>query len=159
MSRSARRSSQTWDGTRCVGRRRLLRYPGTDEYVAVWAHGDYVVEARGRAADVEAFKALLASLHEVDVDTWLSAMPASVVHPAQQTEAVDVLLAGIPLPPGFDAASIPTSDAVRDRYQLGAQVAHGRLRLDRPGGRARDGDDAAAARRWTRWRRPTRRSW
>ena len=128
-----------------AGEARLLRYPGTDEYVAVWAHGDYVVEARGRATDVESFKALLASLHEVDVDTWLSAMPASVVHPAQQTGAVDEMLAGIPLPPGFDAASIPTSDAVRDRYQLGAQVA-GTVAcawIDRWVTARRDGDEAA----------------
>ena len=30
--------------------------PGTDEYVAVWLRGDYMVEAQGRAPDVEAFR-------------------------------------------------------------------------------------------------------
>jgi hypothetical protein len=55
------------------------------------------------------------------------------------------MLAGIPLPPGFDAASIPTSDAVRDRYQLGAQVA-GTVAcawIDRWVAARRDGDEAA----------------
>jgi hypothetical protein len=102
---------------------RLFRYPGKNEYVAVWRRGDYTVEARGLAPDADAFRALLGSLHEVDVDTWLSAMPASVVKPASQAEVVDEMLAGIPLPPGFDATAIPTTDAVRERYQLGAQVA------------------------------------
>lgn len=102
---------------------RLFRYPGTNEYVAVWLRGDYTVEARGVAPDAGAFRAMLASLHEVDVDTWLSAMPASVVKPASQADVVDEMLAGIPLPPGFDADAISTTDAVRDRYQLGAQVA------------------------------------
>jgi hypothetical protein len=102
---------------------RLFRYRGQNDHVALWLDGDYMVEARGIAPDADAFREMLASLHEVDVDTWLSAMPASVVQPAQQAQAVDEMLAGVPLPPGFDTASIPTSDAVRDRYQLGAQVA------------------------------------
>lgn len=105
------------------GEARLFRYEGTDEYLAIWVRGDYLVEARGRAPDADGFKALLASLHEVDVDSWLSAMPESVVKPAGQAETVDEMLTGIPLPPGFDPESIPTSDAVRDRYQLGALVS------------------------------------
>lgn len=102
---------------------RLFRYAGTSDYVAVWLRGEYTIEARALAADADAFRATLALLDEVDVDTWLSAMPASVVEPAMQAEAVDEMLAGIPLPPGFHPTVIPTGDAVRDRYQLGAQVA------------------------------------
>jgi hypothetical protein len=102
---------------------RLFRYPGTSDYVAVWLRGDYTIEARGLALDADAFRATLASLEEVDVDAWLSAMPASVVQPAMQAEVIDEMLAGIPLPPGFDSTAIPTTEAVRDRYQLGAQVA------------------------------------
>ena len=124
---------------------RLFRYHGQNDHVALWLHGDYMVEARGLAADADAFRETLASLHEVDVDTWLSAMPASVVQPAQQAEAVDEMLAGVPLPPGFVAASIPPSDAVRDRYQLGAQVV-GTVAcawIDRWVDARRDGDEAA----------------
>lgn len=102
---------------------RVFRYLGTNDFTAVWLRGDYTVEARGVAPDADAFRAILASLHEVDVDTWLSAMPESVVKPASQAEVVNEMLADIPLPPGFDSATIPTTDAVRDRYQLGAQVA------------------------------------
>ena len=130
-----------------AGEARLLRYPGTDEYVAVWAHGDYVVEARGRATDVESFKALLASLHEVDVDTWLSAMPASVVRP----DAADRRQSTRCSP-----ASRCRPDSTRPRsrramqcgisYQLGAQVA-GTVAcawIDRWVAARRDGDEAAA---------------
>jgi len=38
----------------------------------------------------------------VDVDTWLAAMPASVVKPADARTTVDAMLAGLPLPPGLD---------------------------------------------------------
>jgi hypothetical protein len=102
---------------------RVFRYPGTNDYVAVWLQGDYTVEARGLAADAGAFRATLASLHEVDVDTWLSAMPESVIAPARQAEVIEEMLAGIPVPPGFDSTAIHATEAVRDRYQLGAQVA------------------------------------
>jgi len=102
---------------------RVFRYPETNDYVAVWLQGDYTVEARGLAADADAFRETLGSLHEVDVDTWLSAMPESVVVPARQAEVVDEMLAGIPLPPGFDSTAIRATDALRDRYQLGAQVS------------------------------------
>jgi hypothetical protein len=102
---------------------RVFRYPGTNDYVAVWLQGDYTVEARGLAADADAFRATLASLHAVDVDTWLSAMPESVIVPARQAEVIDEMLTGIPLPPGFDPRAIRATDAVRDRYQLGAQVS------------------------------------
>jgi hypothetical protein len=102
---------------------RVFRYPDTSDYVAVWLEGDYMVEARGLAPNAEEFRATLAALEEVDVDTWLTAMPASVIQPAMQAEVVNEMLAGIPLPPGFDRTTIVTSSAVRDRYQLGVQVA------------------------------------
>jgi hypothetical protein len=102
---------------------RVFRYPDTSDYVAVWLEGDYMVEARGLAPNAEEFRATLAALDEVDVDTWLSAMPASVIQPAVQAEVVDEMFEDIPLPPDFDRTKIVASSAVRDRYQLGAQVA------------------------------------
>jgi hypothetical protein len=101
----------------------VFRYPDTSDYVAVWLKGEHMVEARGLAPNAEEFRATLAALDEVDVDTWLSAMPANVIQPAMQAEVVDEMLEDIPLPPGFDRTTIAPSFAVRDRYQLGAQVA------------------------------------
>jgi hypothetical protein len=101
---------------------RMFRYSGTRDFVAVWLRGNHTLEVRGAAADASAFRTVLASLREVDVDTWLSAMPQSVVAPAAQAEAVREMLADIPLPPGFDPAEIPHGNGVRDRYHLGAAV-------------------------------------
>jgi hypothetical protein len=102
---------------------RVFRYTGVNDFTAIWVRDGSVLEARARASDVDAFKALLASLRSVDVDTWLSALPASVIAPAGRAEVVDEMLVGVPLPPGFAAAPLLEGNAVRDRYQLGAQVA------------------------------------
>jgi hypothetical protein len=117
-----------------------------DDMAAIWLQGDYSLEIRtkgymppaergkpvfaGEGGPVYAtgftlasFKELLADLHVVSVDDWLSAMPASVVKPDQQTETVARMLEDIPLPPGFDPRTItPSATGVRDRYQLGAKV-------------------------------------
>jgi len=101
---------------------RVFRYPVTNDFTAIWLRGSQTIEARGIAPSVDAFKATVASLRKVDVDTWLSAMPDSVVKPASRSEVVGEMLADVPLPDGFDAASLRRGDAIRDRYQLGAQV-------------------------------------
>ncbi|MDX6397570.1 MAG: hypothetical protein QOJ43_978 [Gaiellaceae bacterium] len=101
---------------------RVFRYAGTDDYTALWVSGRHGIELRGRAPDLNAFKALLGSLRQVDVDTWLTAMPASVVRPSSRAAVVRRMLTDIPLPPGFDSAGLEQGDAVSDRYQLGAKV-------------------------------------
>jgi hypothetical protein len=101
----------------------VFRYEGSNDFVAIWVQGDHALELRGIAASVEEFEAVLASLHEVDVDTWLSAMPESVIKPGTRAEVVDEMLADIPLPEGFDVEALKEGDSVRDRYQLGAVVS------------------------------------
>jgi hypothetical protein len=61
---------------------RLFRYAGTDDFTALWAMGGHAIELRGRARDMDSFRAVLASVAKVDVDTWLEALPKSVVLPA-----------------------------------------------------------------------------
>lgn len=77
---------------------------------------------RATVASMEMFRAELRALTAVDTVTWLRAMPASVVKSADSGETVRVMLKGIPLPPGFDAARIRGVHLVHDRYQLGAAV-------------------------------------
>ena len=60
-----------------------------------------------------------------DVDTWLSAMPASVVQPADQASQVDQVLEGVPLPPGLDPSSIVPASMPQDDYQFSAYVLRG----------------------------------
>ncbi|MGH2909701.1 MAG: hypothetical protein ACRDK8_10440, partial [Solirubrobacteraceae bacterium] len=57
-----------------------------------------------------------------DTTTWLRAMPPGVVKSADSGQAIRLMLKGIPLPPGFDAAKIRGAHLVHDRYQLGAAV-------------------------------------
>jgi hypothetical protein len=104
---------------------RLFRYDGSNDFVAAWLHGAYGLQARGVAADLAAFEGVVGALHEVNVDAWLSAMPASVVKPQGRQSVVLAMLEGVPLPPHFDVGSLLRGDdgTVLDRYQLGAQVS------------------------------------
>ena len=126
---------------------RLFRYSGSTDFAAVWSQGGYGLEARGVAPDLATFTALVGTLHEVSVDTWLSAMPQSVVKPDGRSKVVLEMLDGVPLPPRFDVAPLLRGErgAVLDRYQLGAQVtgAVACAWLDRLVAARRAGDDAA----------------
>ncbi len=102
-----------------------LYHDDSDIYRALWMDGDTAVLAVSRtAADLAAFKQLVARLDHVSVNAWLTAMPADVIRPAaEHATVVDEMLKGLPLPPGFDVAALRESGVVRDRYQLGAQVS------------------------------------
>jgi hypothetical protein len=107
-----------------LGRRATIwRYAGSTDYVTVLPpEGSNYVYIRGDLGSEEAYRAVLGDLRAVDVDTWLEAMPSSVVRPDARAATVDAMLTDIPLPPGFDASPLRNGDAVKDRYQLGAQV-------------------------------------
>jgi hypothetical protein len=106
------------------GEATVLRYSGAGEYfTALWPSGRYTMELRSAALSMAELRRVLASLRQVSVDTWLGAMPASVVLPARTREAVDEMLTSIPLPPHFDIAALGSNARLRDRYQLGAHVA------------------------------------
>jgi uncharacterized protein YodC (DUF2158 family) len=81
-----------------------------------------VLEFRAGAADVGAFKVLLATLTHVDTNAWLSAMPASVIKASDRDSAIQQMLKGVTVPPGFDAKDIKGADLTKDRYQLSAAV-------------------------------------
>ena len=102
---------------------RIFRYPGTNDFTTLWLRDGRSVEARGLAPSAAAFAATLTSLRKVDIDTWLAAMPDDVVKPASRAEIVGEMLAGVPHPEGFDIVALQSGDGIRDRYQLGAQVA------------------------------------
>jgi hypothetical protein len=59
----------------------------------------------------------------VDVDTWLRAMPATVVQPSDRSAAVADIAADMPLPPSLDLTKLQNESAVLDRYQLIAKTA------------------------------------
>ncbi len=96
-----------------------LRHPG---YSAIWRSGSRGFEFRASAANMTAFKALLAQVVRVNEATWLRDMPPSVITPAHRSAVIHTMLRGIPLPPGFSVSQIPGATLDRDRYQLGSAV-------------------------------------
>lgn len=112
------------DTTTVLGREAFmfLYGGGGNDWTTLFHDGRYTIEVRGAFADHAVYRALLDSLIEVDVDTWLSAMPDSVIASADRPAAVRSMLADIPLPDGFDAAALEDGP-LRERYQLGATVA------------------------------------
>jgi len=121
---------------------------GPGDFTTLWSQGPHSVEVRGVFADIETYKSVLAGLREVDVDTWLRAMPASVVRPDDRSALVDEMLADVPVPEGFDTAALRAAEGVKDRYQLGAAVAGSAACawIDSWVGAIDAGDDGAAQR-------------
>ena len=97
--------------------------PGHQDVTALWRYDGRVLEFRAGVADLAAFKVLLAALKQVDVDTWLLAMPDSVVKTKDRSAVIAAMLRGVTLPPGFDPSTIKGEKLTKDRYQLGAAVA------------------------------------
>lgn len=105
---------------------RWVKYRDANRFRAQWVDGRFLMEVDGVAADQAAFAALLARMHSVDVDTWLRAMPASVVAPDGMVAATEQLLRGVPLPPaGWRPTTTTGPSDVQDSYQLGASVYGG----------------------------------
>jgi hypothetical protein len=82
-----------------------------------------LLEFRATVSDFDAFRRELQALTAVDKYAFLRAMPPSVIDSADTGETVRLMLKGIPLPPGFDAARIRgVRLLIHDRYQLGTAV-------------------------------------
>jgi hypothetical protein len=100
----------------------MFRYSDDDFTTILPAKGQNFLEIRGSGGSEQAYRELIGKLHPVDVDTWLAAMPASVVKPADARATVDAMLAGVPLPSGLDRQRL-YQQPTQDRYQLGAKVS------------------------------------
>jgi hypothetical protein len=103
----------------------VFQYSGTHGYLAVsalWAYEGRVVEFGAPVRSMAQFKAELGALRRVDPNTWLRALPPSVIKTAARAATIRRMLAGIPLPPGFRVSQIRGRALIKDRYQLGAAV-------------------------------------
>ncbi|MFI5896312.1 hypothetical protein ACIA5D_40055 [Actinoplanes sp. NPDC051513] len=67
------------------------------------------------------FDRVLTHVVQVDVETWLEALPPEIVTPGRAGEAATKVLNGVPIPPKFDRSKIEALGA-NDPYQFGAQV-------------------------------------
>ncbi len=98
---------------------------GREEYATMLSpQGSVFIEVRGRLGSKPAYDEILDSLRAVDVDTWLEAMPASTVRPEARSGAVDQLLQGTPLPPGFDASALKAENSIADQDTLAVKVGN-----------------------------------
>jgi hypothetical protein len=105
------------------------------------------------------FNALLTHIVRVDADAFLAALPPEVVTPGRVREAATKILADVPLPPGFDIASLHIAGA-NDPYQFGATVTGmvgcgwiaEWIRADRANDKAAVDRAAAALRSSHQWR-------
>jgi hypothetical protein len=118
-----RKSAQeSWNVTIAGRDAVLFQYEGVTDFTALWRDGDHSLELRGVFPTVGRYRAVAASLQAVDVNTWLSAMPESVVKPDIRAASVDEMFADIPVHPDVDVDKLKASERVTDRYQLGAKV-------------------------------------
>lgn len=110
--------------SRLLGRTATTVEYARGEYATMLAPiGRVFVEVRGQLGDRADYEAVLHSLRRVDVDTWLAAMPASVVSPDTRAATVERMLGGLPYPPDFDPGALEGETAVLDHYELGVRVA------------------------------------
>jgi hypothetical protein len=96
--------------------------PGDRQMVAFWAEDGYVLELRAEVPDLAAMKERLGWLTRVDSQTWLDAMPASVVKAADHDATVREMLRGIPVPDTFTPSRIPDEGLTTDRGQVAGAV-------------------------------------
>lgn len=100
--------------------------PSPGQVLAFWQDGDTVYAARGRSTTPDgaaAFAEILAQLAQVDAPTWLAALPADAVTPAERRAMVDEMRRGIPVPPGIDVDALGSDGRIgAGRYQVGATV-------------------------------------
>jgi hypothetical protein len=108
-----------------LGQRATTIDYGREDYATMLSpQGRVFIEVRGRLGSRRAYDEILHSLRAVGVEAWLSAMPPSTVRPEARSEAVGRMLRGIPLPPGFDAASLRSEDSISDQSSLAVKVGN-----------------------------------
>ncbi len=108
-----------------LGERTTTVHYGREEYATMLSpQGSVFVEVRGRLGSKRAYDELLHSLRPVDVETWLSAMPPSTVRPEVRSAAVEEMLRGIPVPPGFDATPLRSEGSISNQDSLAVEVGN-----------------------------------
>jgi hypothetical protein len=96
--------------------------PGANYETLFSPWGEVAIVVRGSVASKREYQAIVNSLRRVGVNAWLNAMPPEVVKPDALDATVEQMLRGVPMPPNFDASTLPNGSLVTDRYRLGTAV-------------------------------------
>lgn len=99
----------------------LYRGSKADYTTILPAKGVNFLEIRADVGSEQAYRALIAGLKPVAVNTWLDALPASAVKAPDVAKEVTEMLADIRVPAGFDPKPLQQG-GLSDRYELGAKV-------------------------------------
>jgi hypothetical protein len=90
-------------------------------YEATWTLDGFSLRAHGAYGSEDEFFEMLTALRRVEREPWLDTVPPNVVWPGDQS-VTDAMLVDIPLPPGFDPATL-VSNLVRSREAVRGEVA------------------------------------
>jgi hypothetical protein len=100
----------------------VFTYSDSDFALMLHPNGAAFVELRTGGPWTRAdFDRVLTHISQVDVQTWLDALPPEIVTPGKINEAAQKILADIPQPPGFSTEQLG-GIGTNDPYQFGAQV-------------------------------------
>jgi hypothetical protein len=116
--------SRPEEGTLLGHRATTVAYSPEEYATMLSPQGKVFIEVRGQLGSRRAYDEILHSLQPVDVETWLDAMPPSTVRPEARAKAVEQMLRGIPVPPGFDAAALQGEDSIADHSSLAVKVGN-----------------------------------
>ena len=92
------------------------------DVIATLLFENQAISLRVTVKNMSDLRFVLQSLNQVNVTTWLEAMPPSVIKSANSGPAIREMLAGIPLPPRFDAGKIPGVNDTQTNYYLGTEL-------------------------------------
>ena len=115
-----------------VGAATIFHLGGT-EYTALLTPSDGTyVEVRGDLGGFDRFVSLIGSLRPTDVDSWLAALPRSIVRSADRELVVEEMLEGTPVPSGFDVDELTRDTGLitplpQLRFEVAGRVACGWL--------------------------------
>lgn len=127
--------------------------PPVVTFYALWFDGSYAVELRSDVITEESdFREIARSVESVDVDTWLAAMPESVVTPDERRQAIERIVADMEVPPNVDLEALADRQVVTEslEYEVATVVVCGWIErwidADRAGDEAgrREAADAMA---------------
>jgi hypothetical protein len=97
----------------------LIRHRGPTGYTTFLPpEGGIFLKISGNLGGRKPYLEVIRSLEPTDVETWLSALPPSLVRPGSREAVAAERLGGAPLPPGLDLDAIGGITSVSDRAQF-----------------------------------------